>query len=378
MSNPRARIAVIGAGIGGLAAAIALRRHGFHVDVYEQARQFRRVGAAINLTPNAVRVLDGLGLADAIRRTAHRPLYRISRTWDTGAVTSNVELGAAAEKKYGAPLLTLHRADLLAAIEAQVPADRVHLGRKLVAFEQDEREARLRFADGSNASADIVIGADGIHSTIREALFGPEAPRFTGAVAFRSIVPAARLAQYELRSFTKWWGPHPHSQIVTFLIDSGREFFVFATIAQPEWQQESWSVEGDIEELRAGFVGYHPEARAIIEACDHTLKTALYERDPLPAWTQGRATLLGDACHPMMPFMAQGAAMGLEDAAVLARCVEGASSEDIASALARYEATRRERTSRMQLGSRENQWLKHGVDPDWVYGYDAWLTPLAA
>lgn len=373
----KGRIAVIGAGIGGIAAAIALRRVGVEVAVYEQAPKFGHIGAAINLTPNAVGVLDRLGVGEAVRETAWRPTHRVSRTWDTGEETSRLALDEVAEARYGAPTLTTHRADLLSAVEAALPGDVVALDKRLVGLEQDGDGVDLAFADGTTARADAVIGADGIHSTVREVLFGPEAPRFVGAVAFRSIVPADCLAQYDLRWFTKWWGPNPWSQIVTFLINRGRDLFIFATVPETEWRNESWSIEGSVEELRPGFAGYHREATDTIAACETVLKTALHERDPLPQWTRGRVTLLGDACHPMMPFMAQGAGMGLEDAAVLARCIDADPGGDPAAALARYERTRLERTARIQLASRANEFLRTGIDADWVYGYDARTAALA-
>lgn len=372
------RVAVLGGGIGGLAAAIALRRVGVDVDIFEQAPAFRRIGAAINLTPNAVRVLDALGVGDAVRHNAYRPQHRVSRTWDTGAETSRLPLGRVAEERYGGPQLTTHRADLLSALTAAVPSDAIHLGKRATRIEEDGEGVAIAFGDGSRHKADALIGADGIHSTVRQHLFGDEAPRFTGIVAVRSIVPAEPLARYELSSFTKWWGPSPQSQLVTFLINGGRDLFIFATLPQAEAPNESWSAEGDINELRAGFADYAAEAREVVCSCEHALKTALYERDPLPRWSAGNVTLLGDACHPMMPFMAQGAAMGLEDAAVLSRCLADKSKAQLAAALETYERTRLERTARIQLGSRENEWLRTGIDADWVYGYDAWTTPLAA
>ncbi len=370
------RIAIIGAGIGGLAAAIALRRVGIEVEIYEQAAQFRRVGAAIALTPNAVKVLDGLELGEAVRRNAFHPTHRVSRVWDSGRETSRLPLGEAAEKRYGAPQLTTHRADLLAALESAVPSETVRLGKRVTHIVPQGDSVRLEMSDGSSGAADAVIGADGIHSTVRAALFGAGEPHFTGTVSFRTIFPVARVAQVEVGAFTKWWGPTPQSQIVTFLIDGGRERFVFASIATETWRNESWSTTGTKAELAAGFTAYHREAQEMIEASEDILKTALYERDPLPRWTEGRVTLLGDACHPMMPFMAQGAAMGLEDAALLSRCLAGTARAALPATLARYEQARRERTSRMQIASRENEWLRTGIDADWVYGYDAWRVAL--
>ncbi|MFE2042819.1 FAD-dependent monooxygenase [Streptomyces sp. NPDC059477] len=365
-------IGIVGGGIGGLAAALALRARGHRATVFEQAPAFGRVGADINLTPNAVRALDELGVGDALRETAARPSHRISRTWDTGRETSRLEMSDTAERKYGAPQLTIHRADLLSALEAALDPEMIRLGHRLTTLEQEEGQGvRLSFADAPAAEVDAVLGADGIHSVVRTALFGRESPEFTGVVAYRAVFPTDRLDLPDLGAFTKWWGPDPDTQIVTFPLNRGRDTFVFATTRQHSWTEESWTSTGDVAELRRMYGHFHPEARALLNACDSVLKSALYVRDPLPRWSIGCATLLGDAAHPMMPFMAQGAGMAIEDAAVLA-CAVSEQSRDLAVALRTYENARLARTSRIQLGSRGNTWLKSAEDADWVYGYDAW------
>ncbi len=368
-------IAVIGAGISGIAAAMALRAVGVAVEVFEQAPAFGRIGAAITLSSNAVKVLDGLGIGEQVRDTAHRPSHRISRQWDTNEETSRVELGRTAVERYGTPQLTIHRADLLSALEARLPPEIVRFDARLVGLSQSGGKVEMAFADGANHIVDGVIGADGIHSAVREALFGPDAPVFAGMSGYRSLTPVARLGQYDLSSLIKWWGPTPRSQIVTVPINRGRDLYVFATTPETHWQHESWSFEGDIEVLRNEFKAFHQEPRDILDACDTTLRSALYERNPLDRWSQGNVTLIGDACHAMMPFMAQGGAMGLEDAAILSRCV--AAEADWPGALAQYERTRMERASKIQLGSHRNEWLREPGNPDWVYGYDAWTADLA-
>jgi len=368
------KFAVVGAGIGGMATVVALHRIGISASLFEQAPKFRRIGAAINLTPNSVKVLDRLGLGPQIRERAFSPAFRVSRTWNTGAETSRIKLGSTAEHKYGAPQLMVHRADLLSALENALPPQAVYLDSRVASICQNSDEVVLTLQDGRTYSFDAVIGADGIHSTTRAAFFDEELPTYTGMAAYRAIFPSNRLRGYEVDSFVKWWGPNTQSQLVTAAINRGSEMFVFATLPEPEVSRESWSAQCKIEDLRAAFADYHPEARAVLAACEQPLKTALYIRAPMRKWTAGRVALLGDACHPMVPFMAQGAAMVLEDVAVLARCIEA--NSEISSALRMYAATRRERASRIQIASSENDWLRTGSNADWVYGYDAWNVPL--
>lgn len=371
------KIGILGAGIGGLCAAIALRRTGHNVVVFEQAKAFMHVGADINLTPNAVLALDGLGVGDAIRGTAARPTHRISRMWDTGEETSRLPMSDAAEEKYGAPQLTIHRADLVSALADAFPLERVNFSKRAKRVAKTADGIELQFRDGTHDQVDILLGADGIHSVVRTALFGEEHPRFTGTVAFRAVVPAEKVGKVpNLQAFTKWWGPNPQSQIVTFPLNRGRDIFIFATKAQDSWLEESWTTPGSVEELRESYADFHPDARALLDACDEVLKTALYERDPLPSWSRDGMVLLGDACHPMMPFMAQGAGQAIEDAIVLARTLgEVHDAHGVDAALKAYEKARLERTSKIQIGSRGNQWLKAGGNADWVYGYDAWSVP---
>jgi salicylate hydroxylase len=370
------KIGISGGGVGGMAAAIALRKAGHDLTIFEQASSFRRVGADINLTPNVVRALDGFGVVPALKETAAQPTHRISRMWDTGAETSRLEMARAAEERYGAPQLTIHRADLLNALRAQLPSDVIRLGCRVASVEATDTHVRIGFEPDGEETFDVLVGADGIHSPTRAALFGPEYPHFTGLVSYRSVVDSAKLTVPNMDAFTKWWGPTPDLQIVTFPLNRGRETFVFATTPQDDWREESWTMPGDVNELRQAYQAFHPEARALLDACTEVMKSALYVRDPLPRWSRGRATLLGDACHPMTPFMAQGAGMAIEDAVVLGRALGGVSRSTVPEALARYENSRKERTARVQIGSRGNEWLKEGRNADWVYGYDAWSVPL--
>ncbi|MDR2297030.1 MAG: FAD-dependent monooxygenase [Comamonas sp.] len=381
MAKTGLKIGIVGGGIGGLAAANALHGSGHEVTVFEQSKQYLRVGADINLTPNAVRALDGLGegIAAAVRASAARPTHRISRTWDSGEETSRLTMGNEAERQYGAPQLTIHRADLLATLADAFPSGQVQFARRVNRIAQTDTGVSVEFADGTRVDGlDALIGSDGIHSVVRTALFGAESPRFTGVVAFRTVVPTERVRHVpDIGAFTKWWGPTSDSQIVTFPLNQGRDTFIFATTAQESWHEESWTTEGSVTELRGFYAGFHPHARALLDACDSVLKTALYERDPLPQWSHGRVSLLGDASHPMMPFMAQGAGMAIEDAVVLARNLDAAQgAAEVPQALQNYEAMRKQRTSEIQIGSRGNNWLRAGGNADWVYGYDAWQVAL--
>jgi salicylate hydroxylase len=372
----REKIGVLGGGIGGLAVAIALQKRGKNVVVYEQARQFARVGADINLTPNAVRAIDGLGVGQALRETAARPQYRISRDGFTGEETSRLEMAQAAEQKYGAPQLTMHRADVMTALDAAVRPGSVQFGKRALRIEEGDNGVTVHFDDDTSDTVDVLIGADGIHSLVRTTLFGPEQPEFTGVVAYRAVVPIEKLKGLSnLDSFTKWWGAQSEVQIVTFPLNRGRDMFIFATTPQEGWHLESWTAPGEVDELRSHYTDFHPEARAFLDACDTVLKSALYVRDPLPKWWGGRMVLLGDACHPMMPFMAQGAGQAIEDAVVLARCLcrDDWTTEQ---ALQHYQAARHERTAQIQIGSRGNNWLRSGSNADWVYAYDAWNVSL--
>jgi 2-polyprenyl-6-methoxyphenol hydroxylase and related FAD-dependent oxidoreductases len=370
-------IAICGGGVGGLCAAIALRGMGHKVTVYEQARQFGRVGADINLTPNAVHALDRLGASEDLRKNAARPTHRISRTWDSGEETSRLPMSEAAEARYGAPQLTVHRADLLAALEALLPEGVLRFGATVRTVGEDDNGPWAELSDGETIRADVVIGADGIHSPVREAVFGPDHPRFTGLVSWRGVFPRAKGGDLpDLDAFTKWWGPSADRQIVTFPLTQGQEIFVFATHKQEGWAEEGWTLPGDIAELRSHYADFHPHARALLDACETVTRSALHVREPMAHWSSGRITLLGDAAHPMVPFMAQGACMAIEDAVVLARALEGATPETAPQALTCYENARIPRTAEIQRSSLANEWLKTQGNADWVYGYQAWTAEL--
>jgi salicylate hydroxylase/6-hydroxynicotinate 3-monooxygenase len=369
-------IAIIGAGIGGLAAAAALRLVGLDVRIYEQAGAFARIGAGIQQAPNAVNVLRKLGLEDQLNASAFCPYSALNRQSDTGEVTWERMLGGDAEREFGAPYFLMHRGDLHDALASVIPDDIIERNRKLVGLNQTEDGVTLQFEEGDPVTADVVIGADGVHSVVREALLGVESPRWTGRVAYRTTYSASLLGGMEIDDCAKWWGPDRH--IVMYYVTPSRDEIYFVTSTpEPDFKVESWSAKGDLDMLREAYKGFHPQVRAVLDACPEVHKWALVEREPLPKWGEGRISLLGDACHPMTPYMAQGAATSIEDGAILSRCLDGVNRDGMATALRRYEETRKARTARIQTISRLNDMNKIKAEIKNTYGYDAWTAPLA-
>jgi 6-hydroxynicotinate 3-monooxygenase len=368
------KIAIIGAGIGGLTAAALLQRNGFDVHVYEQAKKFARIGAGIQQSSNALKVLRKLGLEEQLRSLAFQPKSWNNREWDSGEVKFELPLGESFESRYNAPYLLMHRGDLHAALASAVDPTRIHLDHGLTGFSQDDESVTLEFSNGSSERVDAVIGADGVHSLVREQMFGTEAPRFSGRVAYRTTFPVALLNGYAIDECTKWWGVDRH--IVIYYVTPRRDELYFVTsVPEPDWKTESWSAKGNMEQLRSAFSGFHEQVRTVLAACPEAYKWALYEREPMKSWGKGRVVLLGDSCHPMVPYMAQGATAAIEDAAILLRCLLEDSNYEVA--FQRYEDTRKPRASIIQETSHNNKWMSAKTDPDWVYGYDAWDAPLA-
>lgn len=344
--------------------------------IYEQAPGFGRVGAAIQLTPNAVRVLRGLGIEEFLRARSFLPEIGYNRDWDTGEITFLHPMGKETEDRYGAPDLSMHRAELHGALASLVPEDGICFSRTLVGIDRVPDGVRLDFADGTHVVADALVGADGIHSVVREAMVGAEELRFTGQVAYRTVYRSELLGR-EIDDRVKWWGPDRH--IVTYKIDPRRdELYFIASTPEPEFRTESWSAPGELDVLLAAYEGFHPDARLILESAPSVHKWTMIEREPLPGWTAERTILIGDAAHPMLPYMAQGAGASMEDAVVLARCLAGRDRDAIDAAFQACDRLRRPRTTRIQLGARENRWMRTATDTetDWVYAYDAWNVPL--
>ena len=383
MAGNTLKIAIIGGGIGGSAAALSLLKAGFDVQVYEQARELREVGAGIVLTPNAVRVLHHLGFAEALAALGVAPTGWRQRRWDDGRTLMHTPVAQAPGKP--AMFYTSHRSDVLMMLAGKVPAERLHLGHRLTGFVDHGDRVELQFAERAPASADIVVGADGIHSTVRALLFGAERPRFTGCVAYRGLVPAERLSALNLPLEAQiWMGPGKH--FVHYPVSAGRLINFVCLIDRDAWTKESWTEPGNVADALAAYQGWHPQVRAIISSVTETFVWGLFDRAPLSHWSVGRVTLLGDACHPLLPFLAQGAAQAIEDGATLAGVL--GKGGDVPQALCRYEDLRLPRTARIQTVAAGNKTRNHLPDgpaqaardaamaagaADWSIGASAWV-----
>jgi salicylate hydroxylase len=363
---------IVGGGIGGLTAALCLAKCGLSVDLFEQAPAFVEAGAGIQLSPNCSRVLHYLGLEGALRRQAFLPQGTQFRHWRSGKVISESALGDAAVQNYGAPYYHVHRGDLLKVlVDAAMANSRItlHLGAKVSGFDQDANGVRL-LAGGETVAGELLVGADGIHSLVRSALWGDEKPSFTGNIAWRALVPVEQLPEGLIRPMsTAWWGPGKH--FVHYYVRGGSMVNCVCVVEKDGWEVESWTAPGDYAELQSDFAGWHEDIQQLLLHADQDslYKWALFDRAPMPQWGQGRITLLGDACHPTLPFMAQGAAMAIEDAAVLAGCLK--QGGDIELRLKAYENLRRQRTASIQNGSRRNAKVFH------LGGVKAWFRNRA-
>lgn len=370
-------IAVIGAGLGGAAVGALLQKAGYPTKVYEQAPTFSRLGAGIHLGPNVMKVMRRIGIEEQLDAMGSHPDHWFSRDGMSGDYQSRIPLGSFARREYGASYITVHRGDLHALMVGALDPEHLHFGKQLEQVDDTGDNVVMRFADGSSDHADIVIGADGVNSRIRETLLGPEAPIYSGWVAHRAIIPAEKLAAYDLdfEACVKWWSEDRH-MMVYFVTGDEKEYYYVTGVPEPEWPHGTSFVDSSREEMRKAFEGYHPVVQALIDCTESVTKWPLLERNPLPLWHQNRLVLLGDACHPMKPHMAQGAAMAIEDAAMLVRCLEEVGADRYPDAFELYKANRFERASRVQKVSHDNTWLRHDEDPSWVFGYDVYVEPL--
>lgn len=399
MQHKEMSVAIIGGGIGGLTAALSLLRAGVDVHVYERTKIIGEVGAGIAVSPNATRILYRLGLSDALEKIGVKPLAWHYHRWDDGRTLLRTSLAGAMEANFGFPLYHVHRADLVDALAQALPPERLHMGHKFTTFIDHGDYVEAGFENGAHIRADALVGADGIRSAVREMLFGPEKPRFMGCVAYRGLVPADRLAHLGLEATVQvWMGPGKHF-VHSYVRNQQLVNFV-AVIEQDTWTKESWTDRGEVADVLAAYAGWHPTVRGILSAVDETFKWALFDRVPMERWSVGRVTLLGDACHPMLPFKAQGAAQAIEDGATLAACLSPIAVGDVPEALHTYEAFRLRRTARVQgeaeanktrhdlpdgpaQQARDAEMARGGTDfsPEavaWLYGYDAGKPEQAA
>lgn len=394
MSEPT-NILIAGAGIGGLTAALACAQQGMKVAVVERATELAEVGAGLQIAANGTHVLERLGLGAALESIGFRPQAATLRLGQSGRTIFSNPLGEAARERYGAWYYHVHRADLhriLAEAASANPNIDLQLAKAVTGFVENAGSVSAGLSDGTSISGAALVGADGIHSSVRETLFGKDAPRFTGNVAWRLLVPTENLPVGLIPPHaTVWTGPKGHA--VTYYVRGGELVNFVGVVEREDWQVEGWLESGDISELKRDFAPLCSTIHQLIDAADETtcFKWALFDRDPLPSWSKGRATLLGDACHPMLPFMAQGACMAIEDAWVLAS--ELGKADNPAQAFLAYEAQRKKRTARVQMAARANakrfhkgapvgqiatygpMWLAARVKPDllnkpfdWIYG----------
>lgn len=400
MTQPKKlHVLIAGGGIGGLTAALALLQKGFDVTVFEQAQALKEIGAGVQLGPNGVRVLYELGLTEPANRLGVDAQGKEVRLWNSGKTWPLFNLGADSVERYGVPYLMMHRADLhtmlLDGVRALKP-DACFINSRAVGFQQDETGVVLSLADGRTVRGDVLVGADGLHSATRKAMFGPDQPEFTGGCCWRGMIDIDKLPEHLRRPVgVNWIGPAGH--VILYPVRGGQLLNFVGHVERDGWAGESWTEEGSIDELRADYAGWHEDIQTIVNHIETPYKWALFLREPLMQWTQGRVTLMGDACHATLPYLAQGANMAIEDGMVLARAL--AEFDTVETALTRYEQARAERTARIVNKSSENLGRFHNdalLDPvkaeayvseewapgkvrdryEWILGYDAVNVPL--
>jgi salicylate hydroxylase len=392
MNKNQLSVAIIGGGIGGLNAALCLLRAGVDVHVFERSKVIHEVGAGIAVSPNAVRILYRNRLSGTLEQGGVKSLAWVYRRWADGRTIYRSPIAGVMETAFGFPLYHMHRADLVIGMSQALPPERLHLGHNCVHFVDDGDQVEAEFENGARFHADALVGADGIRSIVRQSLFGPEQPRFTGSVAYRGLVPSDRLAHLNLEATAQIW-LGPGRSFVHYFVRSQQLVNFIASFDQESWTKESWTDRGEVADVLAAYEGWDPQVRSILSAVDDTFLWALFDRAPMPRWSVGRGTLLGDACHPMLPNKAQGSAQAIEDGATLALCLSQVSKSDVPAALQKYESIRMARVSRVQKEAQDNrnrfnlpdgpaqqardaEMAKSGTDfsPEavaWLYGYDA-------
>jgi salicylate hydroxylase len=391
------RVGIIGAGIGGVTLARALSQQGIEARIFERAPMFGEVGAGVQMTPNAVKVLTELGLEDQLKKIGFLPQAMVGRNWKTARELFRTPLKASCPQLYGAQFYHVHRADLHAALASNIKPGQATFGAQCVGLLQHGNTAVAQFVDGSEFEADLIVGADGVRSVIREQLWGQEAANYTGHMCWRALVNVDKHPlPFVSPDSSFWMGPKGH--VVTYYVKGGSMVNIVAVNESPSWVEESWNAKSTQQELLAGFEGWHPNLIELFKRTDPDAiyKWGLFDRDPMKTWSKGNATLLGDAAHPMLPFLSQGAAMAIEDGYVLAQALAFHGPRQLQQALRAYELERLPRTSRVQLEARERGRTYHlpsawsqlkrdmayrwrqmlnpnavGIQANWVYEYDA-------
>jgi len=394
------KVVVVGAGIGGLIAALALLKKGFDVQVIEQAKVLVGLGAGLQISPNGNRILAALGLTEAMARVASEPQGKKVRLWNSGQTWNLFDLGASAREHYGFPYLTVHRGDLhqvLIDAVTSLKANAITTGVRIDGLETRGDEVAIMSEGSEIAVANVVVGSDGVHSQVRKCLVGEDRPSFSGIIAWRGVIDAKTLPAHLRQPYGyNWVGPGAH--VINYPLRCGELVNFVGVVEQQGWEVESWTEKGSIDACLKDFSGWHDDVQTLIRALDTPFRWALMVREPMPRWSYGRVTLLGDACHPTLPFLAQGAVMAMEDGFILARCLE-ATPSDPTTALARYESARMERTTRIVQGSAANaarfhnpqlahsegaakyvdqEWSEARVKEryDWLFSYNAQTVPI--
>lgn len=380
------RVAVVGAGVGGLTLAIALQQRGVPVQVFEQARDLSEVGAGVALSGNSTRLLRRLGVGEELAAVSDEPSNLVIRHWKSGRIIASHPMAQSYRDAFGAPFWTLHRVDLQRVLSRRVDLDAIELGRRCTGVQQAADSMTLTFEDDSEAHADLVVGADGVRSEVRRVVLMARAPVFSGMVGYRGLVPVERLPSLPDRSPLQFWaGPRGH--LLHYSIRGGEVINFLAVVRQREWRAEAWMEDCPVQDALAPYEGWHPAVLEMVGAVDRPTRWALFDHQPLDRWSVGRVVLLGDAAHAMLPHQGQGANQTIEDAVVLSDCVARASADDVASALDRYEAQRRMRTTQVQRYSRVTADCLHlpagraadmrdaglgtlPADLAWIHGFD--------
>jgi 2-polyprenyl-6-methoxyphenol hydroxylase and related FAD-dependent oxidoreductases len=369
-----ARIAVVGAGIAGLTVAGLLRQQGYSVTVFEQAQSFWRIGSGIILGASTAKVMRQLGIEDAMVRAGVKPDAFVSRDVTTGEVLNELVFDAEAERRFGGPFVNIHRADLHQILLSTLAPETLHFDHHLAGIDHAADGVRLSFTNGQHFDADLVIGADGIRSVVRDLVQGTSAPRYVGKVALRATFPTEKIAGVPMRDCTKWWGDDRHL-LAYYMSERRDECYIMGAVPSDDWDESTPPREGSREDFLNGFAGAHDDLLGLMMAAEKVQLLPICDRTRNDKWSDGRIVLAGDACHAVRPFMAAGGSMAIEDGAILARAIAAGSSPEDAFRI--YKTMRITRVGDVQRISAENSWLKTPHPTEWFFGYDPYAHELS-